>query len=441
MLWGNPEAINQRASDARPIAPLSPKALRSIAQPGYLNVWEGAVRSTKTVTSEHAWIRYVSRSPESTFIMSGKTQGSLFRNVIDGEFGILALLGSNGDYHVDREGNRILTINSTRGVKNCYCFGANDDGSYKALRGFSPAGWYADEVNMHARSFVEEAFRRTIVSRDRQHFWTLNPDNPNNYIYTDFLDPYEKKKLSGFHLWKFFLDDNLSLTAERKAELASQYTGVFYRRYILGERCVAEGVIYDMITDENYYQNYANAKYDVRPAGLEYLCRRYIGIDHGVNHPLGMLDVFDDGVTLWVEREYYWDSNADGHQRKTDEEYVDDYLRFAGDDPQFAPMVIVDPEAAGFVEALKRRDVFLKLADKDVSPGISHVSTLFKQRRIKINFDACPNLRRELSGYAWDERAALHGEEKPIKIHDDLADPLRYVVHTMVPSWRYGLVA
>jgi PBSX family phage terminase large subunit len=411
------------------VSPLTHKALTSIMRAGYLNVWEGAVRSGKTVASELAWIHYVSSSPESSFLMSGKTQGSLYRNVIGGNFGLLAMLGSLAEYKVDRQGNRILTIQSARGAKHCYCFGANDDRSFQALRGFTPGGWYADEVNLHPRSFVEEAFRRTIVSSERKHFWTLNPDNPNHYIYSDFLDKYEDEGLPGFYLWKFYLDDNLAISTERKAELRRQYSGVFYRRYILGERCVAEGVIFDMLTEENFYTDAS------RPLGLPRLGQRSIAIDYGTTNPCVMLDIYDTGDAIYLDREYYHDS-AKAQRQKTDAEYVEDYLDFRGRQTEFWPATIVDPSAASFMLALKGAGVLVTQAKNDVLDGIRKMSTLFSQRKLKINRDGCPMTVKELSGYAWDEQAAKTGDEKPIKVADHSVDALRYFVNTALGKWR-----
>lgn len=42
------------------------------------------------------------------------------------------------------------------------------------------------------------------------------------------------------------MDDNLSLSEEIKARYRSLYTGVFFKRYILGLWAMAEGIIYDM---------------------------------------------------------------------------------------------------------------------------------------------------------------------------------------------------
>lgn len=347
---------------------------------------------------------------------------------------MLAIMGRHAEYGFDRIGNHILNLHFETGDKICYCFGASDGSSYTTLRGLTVGGWYADEINLQHRSFVEEALRRTIVSRDRKHFWTLNPESPNHYIYKEYLDKYEAENLPGFHLWKFHLEDNLANTPERIAELRMQYAGVFYRRYILGERCVAEGVIFDMLTDENWYTD------ATRPLGLEYLSQRFVGIDHGTKHPCGMLDAYLTDDCLYIDREYYWDSDAE-HRRKVDTEYVDDYFTFVERQTEFYPTTIIDPEAAPFIEAMKQAGVMVTLAKKDVLSSISHVSTLFKKRTLRINKDRCPMLVKELAGYAWDEKAALHGEEKPIKIHDDLIDPLRYIVETGVPAWRFGEAA
>ena len=37
--------------------------------------------------------------------------------------------------------------------------------------------------------------------------------------------------------------------------------------------------------------------------------------------------------------------------------------------------------------------------------------------------------------YSWDEKAAGHGDEKPVKEYDHSADALRYYVNSL-PKWR-----
>ena len=160
------------------------KTLRSIANLGFLNVWEGAIRSGKTVYALVAFCLYVTRSPEKTFLLSGRTLPTIERNAILGEYGILALIP--GSKYGKVGNSTAITIHTKEADKVIYVSGASDIKSYMAIRGNTYGGWFADEINMHDQRFVEEAFNRTVKSADRKHFWSLNPDNPNAWIYKDY---------------------------------------------------------------------------------------------------------------------------------------------------------------------------------------------------------------------------------------------------------------
>ena len=71
--------------------------------------------------------------------------------------------------------------------------------------------------------------------------------------------------------------------------------------------------------------------------------------------------------------------------------------------------------------------------------GIRAVATLLAQKNIMIN-RSCVGLKAEMQSYAWDEKAAERGEEKPVKQMDHGLDALRYFVKTILPSWRIGII-
>jgi len=172
------------------------KVLRSMANLGYLNVWEGAVRSSKTVMALAAFGLYVTRSTETKFLLSGRTIKTIEKNCILEDFGLLNLLGLSKENYRKVGEDRAIVFNSRceDGIireKKISVFGASDIRAYMAIRGNSYGGWFADEINMHDREFVSEALRRTAVSKDRKHLWTLNPDNPYHWTYTDYLDRYD----------------------------------------------------------------------------------------------------------------------------------------------------------------------------------------------------------------------------------------------------------
>lgn len=253
-------------------AALNSKSRACIAHDGFLTVYEGAVRSAKTVTSLVQFYRIVLSSRDSVFLMSGNTQGSISRNCINGDFGFIALTDGKAVQRTDTDGNKFLLLpvpkgDSRKQIIIYYC-GADNIASFKKIRGMSIGAWYADEINLHHREFVEEAERRTFAAKDRRMIWTLNPDVPGHWIYKERIDKY--MGMPGYKWQHFTLDDNPAFTKERRAEIRSQYSGVFYDRYILGKRVRAEGLCYPSFSDRNIL--------DKVPDGIKFVV---FGVDVG----------------------------------------------------------------------------------------------------------------------------------------------------------------
>ena len=404
------------------IKPLSPKARASINADGWMTVWEGSVRSGKTVASLVAWILYILKSPETEFVMSGNTFTSLVHNTIDGQFGLLNLFDPLIRMGRDSAGAYCLFI----GDKTVYLFGAHDDSAYKRIKGLTVGGWYADEVATHPESFIYEAMARTIASSDRRMFWTLNPCVPSHYIYQSFLDRWEGTK--GYRRYHFTLDDNLALTKERKEELARQYTGRFRDMFILGLRVAATGVIYDCFDRNKMVYDEIEDESDL--SGTP----RVIACDYGTVNPCVFLDcTFSHSGIVYVRREYRWDSRAKQIQ-KTDSAYVKDMIEFAGTPENCDSVIVVDPSAVSFITALQVEGFFVKPADNDVLKGIQSLSSLMAQNRLRIH-SSCKGLISELEGYCWDEKSITSGNEKPLKVRDHAPDALRYYVNTCLTTY------
>ena len=231
------------------ILPLSEKSKNAIRlghkEPIENTVYEGSIRSAKTFTSLIEWADYVLHCKMEKFLMSGNTLGSLSRNCIDDpEFGFIAISKGTAQERTDRDGSHYIQM----GSKKIYLMGANDVGSYKKLQGLTIGGWYADELSLHNPMFIKTALGRSISSPLVRNIATLNPEAPNHWIYTDpdiGLDRWGSNYVPKyFRLWHFTLNDNPAITEERKRRLAESYSGIFYQRYILGLRVMAEGRIY-----------------------------------------------------------------------------------------------------------------------------------------------------------------------------------------------------
>ena len=218
------------------------------------------------------------------------------------------------------------------------------------------------------------------------------------------------------------MDDNLSLSEKIKQRYKSQWSGVFYDRYIKGLWTVAEGIIYDMFNKEKHIVDDCDCLIDNKSY-------RYVSCDYGTQNAMVFLlwNKGTDGIWYCVNEYYY--SGRDRKVQKTDSEYADDLVEFFDGKEIF--QIVVDPSAASFITELKKRGFRVKKAKNDVSNGIRLVSTMLNQCKIKF-FSKCKNTIKEFSVYAWDPKASARGEDAPIKQNDHAMDAIRYFIYTIL---------
>lgn len=389
-------------------------------------ICDGAVRSGKTSVMSLSFFRWAMLTfTGQAFAFCGKSVGAVERNIVTP---LLAVKWVRTRFSVKyNRGDHVLIARDGNRENRFYLFGGKDESSYTLIQGITLAGVLLDEVALMPRSFVEQALARCSVSGSKMWF-NCNPDSNYHWFYKEWIrKPVEHNAL---HL-HFLMDDNPSLSEETKNRYRTMFKGIFYQRYIEGLWVAADGLIYDMFSQtENVYRP------GEEPVWLRSVGTRYIGIDYGTINDTVFLEAIDDGEVLWITREYRWASREERRQ-KTDQEYADDFMTFYGNDPAQACAVIVDPSAASFIEELRRRGIYVMDADNDVLDGIRRVSTLMGQRRMKI-CETCDGTLQELSGYIWDDKAALNGVEKPVKVADHGVDVIRYLVNTIIPRWRLG---
>ena len=66
------------------VSPLTGKQLESVRHAtARLDIWEGSVRSSKTISSLIAWLKFVRNAPPGNLLMAGKTERTLKRNILD----------------------------------------------------------------------------------------------------------------------------------------------------------------------------------------------------------------------------------------------------------------------------------------------------------------------------------------------------------------------
>lgn len=378
---------------------------------------DGAIRSGKTVCMSLSFVFWaMANYSDQNFAMCGKTIGSFRRNVL---MILKLMLRSRGYVVADHRADNLVEISRNGGTNHFYIFGGKDESSQDLIQGITLAGVFFDEVALMPESFVNQATGRCSV--DGSKYWfNCNPDGPYHWFKLNWLDRAREKNLLVLH---FTMEDNLSLSERIKERYRNMYTGVFFKRYILGLWAMAEGIIYDMFSEERHVK-----------AVLEYVRLlidggRYVSIDYGTQNATVFLlwNKGRDGKWYCI-REYYYSGRDKGVQ-KTDSEYAEDLIKFLDGTPIKA--VIVDPSAASFIAELSKRGFAVIQADNDVEDGIRLVATLLNTERLAFS-QSCKNTIMEFASYIWDPKAAERGEDKPIKQHDHAMDAVRYFCYTIL---------
>lgn len=203
-------------------------------------VADGSIRSGKTIADICSFLQWSQEtfSDGESFILAGKTMGALKRNVIKPMLQILTAWGWS--YNYNRSENFIEIGNSTY-----FMYGANTEASQDALQGLTAAGAYADEAALFPRSFIDQMIGRCSVEGAKV-FLNCNPEGPHHYIKEELIDKAEEKNIYHLH---FTMDDNLTLSQKVKDRFKRMFTGVFFKRFILGLWVAADGLIYQQFAD------------------------------------------------------------------------------------------------------------------------------------------------------------------------------------------------
>ena len=231
------------------------------------NIKTGATRSGKTYLDILYTIpsRIRERSGKDGLnVILGVTNSTLERNILQ------PLRELYGDKLVG-------TINSHNIAKlfgeDVYCLGAEKVSQVSKIRGASIKYCYCDEL----AEYNQEVFELLKSRLDKEYSvldGALNPESPTHWL-KQFLD-----SDADIYCQTYTIFDNPFLPPKFVENLCKEYEGtVYYNRYILGQWCNAEGLIYTRFANEptKYIWNKKkpDGTYDL-PSGIT-----VIGIDYG----------------------------------------------------------------------------------------------------------------------------------------------------------------
>ena len=399
---------------------LSPKQNEFIRNADHRwNLKVGAVRSGKSYVDVDFMIPYrlrQVRGKDGLSVILGVSRETIERNVLQ----------PMRERYTDR---LIGTINGRNIAKICgedvYCLGAEKVSQVAKIQGSSIKYCYGDEIaKWHKEVFV---MLQSRLDKPYSCFdGACNPEYPTHWL-KGFID---RTDIDAY-VQKYTIFDNPFLPKDYVENICKEYEGtVYYRRYILGEWAMAEGLIYPM---------WEEAKTDDLPQ--EY--KEYVlSIDYGTRNAFAaILWGLNDGIWYAIDEYYY--SGRDSGADKDDSVYADDLDKFTAylfDNEKIADKLetIIDPSAASFIAMLKKRGRYkVRKADNAVADGIRETATAMKMGKIKISART-PNLIKEIQGYVWDD---TKGDDVPLKVNDHAMDAMRYFVktkHVMREKSRYN---
>lgn len=371
-------------------------------------ICSGAKRAGKTYLLTYAFLAHAAsfRGQGLSFILGGATQASLRRNVLDDMESIM---------------RQDITLDKTNGFKlfgnKVYCFDGQNSDAWKKVRGFTAAGAFLNEGTALHNDFVKEVISRCSYPGARI-FIDTNPENPQHYIKTDYIDKDGQRLSSGrvnIRAFSFTLFDNEALDREYVESIVkSTPSGMYTDRDIYGRWVSPEGVVYPDFKQKLYVSPAAIAGMDFE--------RYFAGVDWGYEHfgAIAVCGVRSDGVIVVTdiyaaqhEEIDYWTEIAQGIK----ERYGN--VNFYCDDAR--------PE---HVTRFRREHIRAINAKKSVLSGIEQVGKGFKTGTLLIRDDN-KRFRDEIYQYVWDDKSGL-----PVKQYDDVLDALRYAVYTDYHYYR-----
>ncbi len=382
----------------------------------FINIAHGSVRSGKTIAATFKFLIFVLKSDYYEFMISGKTRDTIERNVVRD---LIRMIDGNIPYKYRKFDNYIEIAD-----KKIWLIGFSDEGATEKVRGMTVGGWYADEITSASKSTVEMAITRCSVDGAKM-FWTMNPESPYHFIYTDYITNTDLINSGTIKVWHFTLEDNLHLSKRYIEELkrVNRKSKVNYKRNILGEWVIAEGAIYDMF-DETKHVIHDRPQMDT----INICC------DYGVSTvtTFGVMGIqFNEPNDYFLLEETYYDATEKG-VAQSDSDRINDIVYLQDKYKLGRTNVLYLPHDAASLKAQCRKDKRIKMKVRTYAPDtyrdIHTIQDLINQDRFHIH-ESCKNSIKQAQTYSWDIKAQQRGEDKPLKVDDHCCD-----------MWRGGIM-
>lgn len=399
------------------------------------SVAEGAVRSGKTIDHCIIFSMYLETCEDKIHLASGSSLPNAKLNIGDcNGFGLEHIFRGRcrwGKY----KSNEALFVQTKTGEKIVIFTGGGKSDSYKSILGNSYGGWIATEINEHydcedsRTSFIKVAMARQIASVHPFTLWDLNPSNPNADIYKNYIDKF--MGLDWYRYEHFNIFDNATMSQERIEEIKNKYdmNSVWYKRDILGERMVAEGLVFPYFANDckPYLFKYQSLKEKMKEKGKRF-SHLIIGVDFGDNgskyswHLTGFTNDWD---YMWALDEGDMAKSNAIDATKFCKAFVRFYKRCVECYgyvewifPDSASNTLINTLRAYFYAEGLDGSIIAPVKKNELTDRPITVDSLLVTGRLKIE-EHCKNLINALSELVWDEKKEIPKDENVNNINDD----------------------
>lgn len=241
---------------------LSPKYKDFLKHKAPVEFLEGTTAAGKTTVGIVKFMFRVAESPKKIHIISGLDTGTIEKNIINKDLGIIDVFGELVEYNPSGKGEYSmphLIYHTGGGDKIIYILGYDNKARWKKALGGQYGCLYIDEINIADMEYIREASMRCDYLMA-----TLNPDDPSLPVYEeyinharptaqyandappDLLNMLNAEPKSGWVWWYFSFDHNAGLPQAKKEQIISMVPPgtKLYKNKILGLRGRATGLVF-----------------------------------------------------------------------------------------------------------------------------------------------------------------------------------------------------
>lgn len=431
---------------------------------------EGTTAAGKTTVGIFKFMLMVAKSDRKFHVIAGADLGTVEKNVINAEKGLLEQYDGLAEYYNKGKGKIGLPhieFHSPNGLKIIYVCGFDNKSRWKKVLGSQSGCVYIDEVNTADMEFLRE-----ITHRCRYMMTTSNPDAPDKEVYKEFinrsrplkryindyppelLEELKEEPVKGYVHWYFTFYDNAALTQEdiqEKIDAVPKGTKM-YKNKIQGLRGKATGLVFCNFSRKRHVISKEHAKsfiknqmaadigqqkewIEIFTAGLDTayssvspdtIAMSYLGITNkgrcivldekvynnaGLTTPIAPSDTVANFVAFLERNRKEWGGMA-AHTfiDSADQATVTEFAKYKRAHPECLYHFNSAYKKVGIIDRIMMQLGWMSFDDeRGIEPGFYIV-------------DTCRNYIRELDNYSWKEDKDCEPEDA----NDHMVNSVQY---------------